>query len=329
MVDEFEALLALPVAADLPRFFAQLRAMMSADLMTMVIASIRPLTEYSSDLAIFDGLTSPFANYFTTFYLKPLDDADAEVLLRGASNDQLTDKEIPESRRWAGGQPCLLQVAAAAWHEAKRKGRTEEWVYQRREELKHQNYAPVPPAIRSGEEIRSHNPTRDTLATLTFVGFVLLLAFRDVATELFLSTQTATKEKTLWLSFAVCGTILALSCIRLLVTGQSCLLKKLRTPGALRRATVLGLFSGGIYFGIFFIIGQLGAGVAGLIDAGLIPLATAIVGAVMFKEKLTTNFYGAFAVYLLGITILVIARNEFIPLWLLGVAVLPPVATAL
>lgn len=171
--------------------------------------------------------------------------------------------------------------------------------------------------------------SRETKATITFAGFALLLAFRDVATELFLSTQTATKEKTLWLSFVVCGTILALSCIRLLLSGQFGLLKKLRTPGALRKATTLGLLSGGIYFGVFFIIGQLGAGVAGLIDAGLIPLATAIVGAMMFKEKLSADFYGAFMVYLLGITILMVSRNEFIPLWLLGIAVLPPVASAL
>lgn len=171
--------------------------------------------------------------------------------------------------------------------------------------------------------------SRETKATITFAGFALLLAFRDVATELFLSTQTATKEKTLWLSFAVCGTILTLSCIYLLVNGQMGLLKKLMIPGAMRKATMLGLLSGGIYFGIFFIIGQLGAGVAALIDAGLIPLATATVGAVMFKEKLSADFYGAFMVYLLGITILMISRNEFIPLWLLGIAILPPLASAL
>lgn len=170
---------------------------------------------------------------------------------------------------------------------------------------------------------------RETKVTLTFAGFALLLAFRDVATELFLATQTATKEKTLWLSFAVCATILTLSCVRLLYRRQSGLFKKLRTPKALRKATLLGLLSGAIYFGIFFIIGQLGAGVAGLIDYGLIPLATATVGALMFREKLSADFYGAFLVYLLGITILMISRNESIPLWLLGIAVLPPVASAL
>jgi drug/metabolite transporter (DMT)-like permease len=171
--------------------------------------------------------------------------------------------------------------------------------------------------------------SRETKATMTFAGFALLLAFRDVATELFLSTQTTTKEKTLWLSFAVCATILTLSCIRLLVSGQLGIWKKLMTPGALRKAITLGLLSGGIYFGIFFIIGQLGAGVAALIDAGLIPLATATVGALMFKEKLNADFYGAFLVYLLGIAVLMLTRNEYIPLWLLGIAVLPPIASAL
>ena len=170
--------------------------------------------------------------------------------------------------------------------------------------------------------------SRETKVAVTFAGFALLLAFRDIATELFLSTQTATKEKTLWLSFAVCGAILTLSCVRLLAGGQLRLLKKLRTPGALRKATMLGLLSGGIYFGIFFIIGQLGAGVASLVDAGLIPLATAVVGALMFREKPSADFYGAFVVYLIGMTILMVTRNESIPLWLLGVAVLPPVASA-
>src|ERR1043165_153462 len=169
----------------------------------------------------------------------------------------------------------------------------------------------------------------ESKATITFAGFALLLAFRDIATELFLATQTATREKTLWRSFAVCATILMLSCARLLARGQFGLLKKLMTPGALLKAVTLGLLSGGIYFGIFVIIGRLGAGVAGLIDAGLIPLATATVGALMFKERLSADFYGAFLIYLLGITVLMSTRNESLPLWLLGIAVLPPVASAL
>ena len=171
--------------------------------------------------------------------------------------------------------------------------------------------------------------SREIKATLTFAGFALLLAFRDIATELFLYAQTATKEKTLWLSFTVCGTIFALSCIHLLVSKQHGLLKKLMRPGAMGRAVKLGLLSGGIYFGIFFIIGQLGAGVAGLIDYGLVPLATALVGAVMFKEQLSANFFGALVVYLLGMLILLIASGESIPLGLFGLALLPPLATAL
>src|ERR1043165_1802083 len=127
----------------------------------------------------------------------------------------------------------------------------------------------------------------ESKATITFAGFALLLAFRDIATELFLATQTATREKTLWLSFAVCATILMLSCARLLARGQFGLLRKLMIPGALLMAGTVGLPSGGIYFGLFFIFGRLGAGVARLTDACMIPLATATVGALMFKERLS------------------------------------------
>ena len=161
--------------------------------------------------------------------------------------------------------------------------------------------------------------SRETLAAITFAGFALLLAFRDVSTERFLSG-----ENPAWLSFVVCSTILALSFMYILVTRQYGLVRKLRTPGAMRRATILGLFSGGIYLGIFFIIGKLGAGLAGLIDYGLIPLATALVGAIMFKEKLTVDFFAAFLVYLSGLTILMITRGEFIPSWLLESRNTPP-----
>lgn len=166
--------------------------------------------------------------------------------------------------------------------------------------------------------------SKETLATITFAGFALLLAFRDVSTERFLSG-----ENPVWLSFIVCATILTLSFVYILVNRQRGLLKKLRTPGAMRRAMLLGLFSGGIYLGVFFIIGQLGAGLAGLIDYGLIPLATAVVGAAMFKEKLTSDFFAAFFVYLFGLTILMVTRGEFVPSWLLGIAILPPVASAI
>lgn len=154
VLDEFESLLAPTARDDLPEFFSQLRAMMSAGLMTMVVASARPLSEYSSDGMISDGMSSPFANYFMTLRLAPLGDADAEALLRGASDSQLTDGEIEETRRWAGGSPCLLQVAAAAWYEAKREGHPIEWVYKRREELKLQNCASSPPPLDSVGDVQ-------------------------------------------------------------------------------------------------------------------------------------------------------------------------------
>src|SRR5436309_711487 len=149
------------------------------------------------------------------------------------------------------------------------------------------------------------------------------LALRDVSAELWLH------EDPLWLSFAVCTTILAMSAAYVLLRGQRTLLRKLRTPGAPARVLGLGLFSGGIYFGIFFLIGRLGAGLWGLIDYGLIPLATALVGWALFDDHLTIDFFAAFAVYATGLTILMLARGGFIGVDLLAIAVLLPVASAL
>lgn len=167
--------------------------------------------------------------------------------------------------------------------------------------------------------------SKNLLATLAFAGFALLLAFRDVATELVLFNENA-----LWLSFVVCATICALSSLQLaLRRSWSTLLAKLRTPGASTRALLLGVTSGGIYLGIFFLIGRMGAGLWGMIDYGLIPLATAIVGHFQFKERLTRDFFGAFIVYFTGITVLMVGRGGFVGASLIAIAIALPIASAL
>lgn len=163
--------------------------------------------------------------------------------------------------------------------------------------------------------------SKETKANFLFAGFAFLLAFRDVARELL-------KENEFWFTFTVCAAILIFSSIYAIYTKQYGLLNKLKTPGALPRALAFGAVSGGIYLGIFFLIGKLGAGVWGLIDYGLIPLATVIVGVVMFREKLTIDFFGAFFVYLIGLVLLYNTHGQ-IDLKYVGVAILIPIVAAL
>jgi len=145
---------------------------------------------------------------------------------------------------------------------------------------------------------------REKLATLAFFGFAVLMAFRDSVTDLYLKG-----EKSEWISFIVCGTILLLSSLHILLNRQFGILAKLRVPGAAWRVALLGLFSGIIYLGIFFLIDKLGAALAGFIDYGLLPLVTILVGRKMFKEKRVGDFLGSFVLFALGLFIIMATRT--------------------
>jgi len=141
IVDEFERLLD-PSAQEgfpFPGFFNGLRALLTAELLAMVVFSRRSLSDYFRDPARSIGLTSPFPTYFTPFSLSPLDDAAADALLLQPSDHPLTPQEAAEAQRWAGGHPCHLQAAGQAWYEAKLTGRSQDWANRRLEELKTQN----------------------------------------------------------------------------------------------------------------------------------------------------------------------------------------------
>jgi hypothetical protein len=148
IVDEFERLID-PAAKDgfpYPDFFNGMRALITADLLAMIVVSRRPLADYFGDPARPNSLTSTFPNYFTPLTLPPLDEASAEALLLQPSDHPLTLAEAPEARRWAGGHPCHLQVAGAAYYEAKTEGHSREWAYRRREEIKSQSCMVSTPA---------------------------------------------------------------------------------------------------------------------------------------------------------------------------------------
>ncbi len=141
IVDEFERLLN-PATKDgfpYPRFFNGLRALITAELLAMVVASRRRLADYFSDPARPGSMTSTFPNYFTPFSLSLLDDAAADALLLQDSDHPLTLQEVAEARGWAGGHPCHLQVAGQAWYETRAEGRTPQWARRRFDELKSQS----------------------------------------------------------------------------------------------------------------------------------------------------------------------------------------------
>ena len=141
VVDELERLLD-PTAREgfpFPGFFDGARALITADLLAMVVFSRRPLADYFRDPALPGSLTSTFPSYFTPITLSSLDDAAADALLLQPSDRTLTLKEISEARRWAGGHPCHLQAAGQACYEAREPGRGDRWARRRFAELKRQS----------------------------------------------------------------------------------------------------------------------------------------------------------------------------------------------
>lgn len=141
VLDEFERLLE-PVTSDAfpyPNFFNGLRALITEELLVLIVASRSPLATYFSNSSQPNSLTSTFPNYLIPFTLQPLERDAADALL--LQNNILTLSEATEAWNWAGGHPCHLQVAGKAYYE----GKTSDDDYSlaqvrtRREELKGQS----------------------------------------------------------------------------------------------------------------------------------------------------------------------------------------------
>ena len=138
IVDEFERLLA-PDARErfpFPAFFDGLRALITGELLSMIVASRCPLVDYFHSPQHPDSLTSSFPTYLTPFTLPLLDNAAADQLLLQESDHPLTIGEAAQAKAWAGGHPCHLQAAGKAWYEAKSGGYAPQRARQRFEELK-------------------------------------------------------------------------------------------------------------------------------------------------------------------------------------------------
>lgn len=141
VVDELELLLD-PLVRDgfpYPAFFNGLRALITAGLLAMIVASRRPLIDYFTDPSLPNNLTSTFPNYFQPYTLPLLDDADADALLLQKSIYPLSNLDVLEARRWSKGHPCRLQVAGAAVFQRIAGNHSQKWCFQRRAELSAQN----------------------------------------------------------------------------------------------------------------------------------------------------------------------------------------------
>lgn len=143
IVDEFEKLLSDETGNNFPypHFFDGLRALITADLIALVVASRQRLNEYFTDPKRPQSLTSTFPTYFQIHTLPLLDDTAADALLTQSSEYTLSITEVAEARKWASGHPCHLQVAGQAYYEARAKQHPNEWMRQRREEMKRGNCA--------------------------------------------------------------------------------------------------------------------------------------------------------------------------------------------
>jgi hypothetical protein len=140
LLDEFERLLAPDAGRGFPfpGFFDGLRALVTADVLTIVVASLRPLADYFSDPARAFSLTSTFPSYFIPCPLSLLDETAADALLLQNSDHPLGLAEARTARAWAGGHPCHLQAAGQAWYEAHVEGRNAGWAEARFQAIKGQ-----------------------------------------------------------------------------------------------------------------------------------------------------------------------------------------------
>jgi uncharacterized protein len=153
VVDEFERL--LDGGFPYPAFFDGARALITADLLAVVVASRRPLHEYFGDPPRPSSLTSSFPTYFVPYELPLLAPAEVDALLLQPSDQPPTLSEVEEARRWAGGHPCHAQAAGQALYETKAEGYAAAWLHERRAKIKAQNCmvgtpAPLRPARCAG-----------------------------------------------------------------------------------------------------------------------------------------------------------------------------------
>ncbi|MBP9674109.1 MAG: hypothetical protein KBD63_03365 [Bacteriovoracaceae bacterium] len=144
------------------------------------------------------------------------------------------------------------------------------------------------------------------LYTLAFFGFAVFLSLRDVLSELFL------KEAPIPMAFLICAVITLFSFGQLLITKKiSSLQKNLKKKQVQKRAWALGILCAFIYALTFFMLKKIGAGLFNMINHGLTPLLTALIGITVFKNSFRLNFLLSLILYISGIFLLTWYRPFF------------------
>jgi uncharacterized protein len=127
-LDEFEVWLRDKKEFD-DAFFDHLRSLMNNSTLMLIIASQRPLDEYSRQ----HQLTSPFFNLGRQLRLEGFsDDEVTDLLLLPASTtagaqEALSADEQQIARRWGGDHPYLLQLAASLLWQAQQRRKDQGW----------------------------------------------------------------------------------------------------------------------------------------------------------------------------------------------------------
>ncbi len=156
MLDEFEAIARR--LAEFEDWGEDWRSKASAGLVTMVIASKRPLAKLYQTL----HLTSPFDNIFSTTILGALATEDWQHLVRDGLGGEVGTLELAWIDELAGGIPFYVQMAASMlWQYGDLAKAEEEFVFQSRshfqklwQELKEPEQIAIQKAIR-GEAVES------------------------------------------------------------------------------------------------------------------------------------------------------------------------------
>lgn len=137
------------------------------------------------------------------------------------------------------------------------------------------------------------------LTRLLFATFVVLIALRDILSELWL------RENPVVFAFAISALTSGISLTVILIRGDlKLLMSKLCKKGVLMRAIPLGFLSVFIYGLGYYLVKRVGAGLFNVVDYGLTPIATVLLASLMFSEKIKKGFGLSILLYIIGVILL-------------------------
>ncbi len=169
------------------------------------------------------------------------------------------------------------------------------------------------------------SPRTRTHALLVLIAFVGLLAGRDIAYELFLMRKPTGVVFAFW----ICAATSLLTFVWMLANHQLAdLTERLSRRRVVVPALLLALMCAIIYVTTFAVIEQIGAGLFNLVDWGLAPVLTALLGMYYYKERVPRWRIGtAISLYLVG-TVSISSAEPLLWSPLVLVALLSPICTA-